>query len=110
MNPNIQINFKVDCSKYKLNTNIEKRNLYLTPDFHIFLETFSPLYKETCDFLIAIAEPANRTKFFHEYKLTERSLYAAASMNIKTSDILQVKIYLLYPLIFLTFFHNTILL
>ena len=89
-NINFQINFKVDCSKYKKNSNPEKRNLWISPKYQIFLETFSPLYKETCDFLIAIAEPANRTKYFHEYRLTERSLYAAASMNIKTSDILQI--------------------
>ncbi|MFS8029641.1 putative DNA helicase [Helianthus anomalus] len=43
----------------------------------IFLETFSPLYKQTYDFLIAIAEPVCRPESKHEYNLTPHSLYAA---------------------------------
>ena len=32
--------------------------LWLCPDGRIFLESFSPIYKAACDFLIAVAEPA----------------------------------------------------
>jgi DNA excision repair protein ERCC-3 len=82
--------YKKDHTNLKLNDNLENRSLYISDDGHIFLETFAPYYKETSDFLVAIAEPVNRTKNIHEYMLTQYSLYAAASMNIKTSDIIQV--------------------
>jgi hypothetical protein len=36
------------------------RPLWVTPDNRIFLETFSPVYKQAYDFLIAIAEPVCR--------------------------------------------------
>lgn len=34
--------------------------LWVCPDARIFLETFSPVYKQAYDFLIAIAEPVSR--------------------------------------------------
>eukprot|EP00965_Chrysotila_dentata_P054682 1815387-Pleurochrysis_carterae.AAC.1 len=52
------------------------------------LESSSPVYKEACDFLVAIAEPVCRTKFMQEYQLTPYSLYAGASMGLRTADIL----------------------
>ena len=64
--------------------------IYCGKDGHIFLETFTKYYKEISDFLIAIGEPLHRTKNIHEFVLTPYSLYAAASMNIKTSDILSI--------------------
>ena len=36
------------------------RPLWVCPDARIFLETFSPVYKQAYDFLIAIAEPVSR--------------------------------------------------
>jgi DNA excision repair protein ERCC-3 len=30
------------------------------PDCRVFLETFSPVYKQAYDFLIAVAEPVSR--------------------------------------------------
>ena len=54
----------------------------------IILETFNEYYKEISEFLIAIGEPLLRTKNFHEYELNRFSLYSAASMNIKTEDII----------------------
>ena len=71
-------------------SHLENRSLIVSPDGHIFLETFANLYKETSDFLTAIAEPVHRTSFVHEYCLTQYSLYAAASMNVKTQDIIQI--------------------
>ena len=35
------------------------RPLWVCPDGRIFLETYSPLYKQAYDFLIAIAEPVS---------------------------------------------------
>lgn len=59
------------------------------PDGHIFLEAFSPVYKYAQDFLIAIAEPVCRPTHVHEYKLTAYSLYAAVSVGLQTSDIVE---------------------
>jgi len=38
------------------------RPLYVAPDGHIFLESFSPVYRHARDFLIAISEPVCRPK------------------------------------------------
>lgn len=67
-----------------------KANFFLkAPDGHIFLETFSPVYKHAHDFLIAIAEPVSRPQHVHEYKLTPYSLYAAVSVGLQTNDIIE---------------------
>lgn len=36
------------------------------PNGHIFLESFSPVYKHAHDFLIAISEPVCRPEHIHE--------------------------------------------
>lgn len=56
----------------------------------IILEAFSPLYKDTTDFLIAIAEPRSRALHIHEYVLTKYSIYAAASVGLSDKDIIDV--------------------
>jgi DNA excision repair protein ERCC-3 len=53
-----------------LRTDHESRPLWVAPNGHIFLETFSPVYRHAHDFLIAISEPVCRPEFIHEYKLT----------------------------------------
>lgn len=65
------------------------RPLYLTSDGKIFLESFSPIYKQAHDFLIAIAEPLCRPTHIHEYRLTPYSLYAAVSVGLQTQDIIK---------------------
>eukprot|EP01006_Ploeotia_vitrea_P034547 TRINITY_DN65761_c8_g1_i1.p1 TRINITY_DN65761_c8_g1~~TRINITY_DN65761_c8_g1_i1.p1 ORF type:complete len:835 (-),score=71.96 TRINITY_DN65761_c8_g1_i1:1376-3880(-) len=55
---------------------------------HIWLETFSPQYTSTQQFLIAIAEPLSRTHLVHEYVLTEDSLFAAVSLGIDATQII----------------------
>lgn len=62
---------------------------FQAPDGHIFLEAFSPVYKYAQDFLVAIAEPVCRPNHIHEYKLTAYSLYAAVSVGLQTSDIVE---------------------
>lgn len=64
-------------------------SLLQAPDGHIFLEAFSPVYKYAQDFLVAIAEPVCRPNHIHEYKLTAYSLYAAVSVGLQTSDIVE---------------------
>lgn len=51
---------KRDFSKLELKLDHANRPLWACADGRIFLETFSPLYKQAYDFLIAIAEPVCR--------------------------------------------------
>lgn len=67
----------------------DARPIWVAPDGHIFLETFSPVYKHAHDFLITIAEPVSRPENVHEYKLTAYSLYAAVSVGLETKDIVE---------------------
>ena len=64
--------------------------LWICPDGRIFLESFSPVYKQACDFLIAVAEPVCRPECMHEYALTAHSLYAAVSVGLGAAQILSV--------------------
>lgn len=66
------------------------RPLWVCPDGRIFLETFSPVYRQAYDFLIAIAEPVCRPECVHEYVLTPHSLYAAVSIGLNTETIITV--------------------
>ncbi|XP_046886319.1 general transcription and DNA repair factor IIH helicase subunit XPB isoform X2 [Hypomesus transpacificus] len=72
-----------------LKNDNSSRPLWVAPDGHIFLEAFSPVYKYAQDFLVAIAEPVCRPIHVHEYKLTAYSLYAAVSVGLQTSDIVE---------------------
>jgi DNA excision repair protein ERCC-3 len=74
----------------RLKVDHANRPLWVCPNGHLFLETFSPIYKPAYDFLIAIAEPLSRPSLIHEYRLTPYSLYAAASLGLTTEDILTV--------------------
>lgn len=51
---------KRDFTKLELKPDHINRPLWACADGRIFLETFSPLYKQAYDFLIAIAEPVCR--------------------------------------------------
>ena len=62
----------------------------MCPDGRIFLETYSPVYKQAYDFLIAISEPVCRPECVHEYVLTPHSLYAAVSVGLETATIITV--------------------
>uniref|UniRef100_A0A0R3RQ35 General transcription and DNA repair factor IIH helicase/translocase subunit XPB n=1 Tax=Elaeophora elaphi TaxID=1147741 RepID=A0A0R3RQ35_9BILA len=73
----------------KLKSDYASRPLWVAPDGHIFLESFSPVYKHAHDFLIAISEPVCRPEFIHEYQLTAYSLYAAVSIGLQTGDIIE---------------------
>jgi DNA excision repair protein ERCC-3 len=77
-----------DYTNSKLKQDHSAKALFCGQNGEIFLETSSKYYKEISDFLVAIADPVYRTKNIHEFCLTRYSLYAAASMNIKTEDII----------------------
>ncbi|KAI9075133.1 hypothetical protein K1719_042864 [Acacia pycnantha] len=79
-----------DFSKLELKKDHANRPLWSCGNGRIFLETFSPLYKQAYDFLIAIAEPVCRPESMHEYNLTPHSLYAAVSVGLETETIISV--------------------
>ncbi|KAK9147442.1 hypothetical protein Scep_006199 [Stephania cephalantha] len=81
---------KRDFTKLELKPDHTNRPLWACADGRIFLETFSPLYKQAYDFLIAIAEPVCRPESMHEYNLTPHSLYAAVSVGLDTDTIVNV--------------------
>lgn len=54
------------------------------------METYSPVYKQAYDFLIAVAEPVCRPEAVHEYVMTPHSLYAAVSVGLETDVIVSV--------------------
>ncbi|XP_055902158.1 general transcription and DNA repair factor IIH helicase subunit XPB [Eupeodes corollae] len=76
-------------SQMELKQDHHNRPLWVAPNGHIFLESFSPVYKHAHDFLIAISEPVCRPEHIHEYKLTAYSLYAAVSVGLQTHDIIE---------------------
>ena len=79
-----------DFSDLQLKPDHANRPLWVCPDGRIFLETFSPVYKQAYDFLIAVSEPVSRPESIHEYVLTPHSLYAAVSIGLETSTIVSV--------------------
>ena len=80
----------VDCrSEMNLKTDHENYPLWITPNHHIFFESFASISKDAHDFLIAIAEPICRPEHIHEYKLSASSLHAAVSTGLRTEDIIQ---------------------
>ena len=84
-----QVDIGKDYSdELRMMENHASKPMWVCPDHRIILESSSPVYKEACDFLIAIAEPVCRTRFLQEYQLTSYSLYAGASMGLLTEDIL----------------------
>ncbi|KAH8234721.1 hypothetical protein KR032_002304 [Drosophila birchii] len=76
-------------SQMQLRQDHGNRPLWVAPNGHVFLESFSPVYKHAHDFLIAISEPVCRPEHIHEYKLTAYSLYAAVSVGLQTHDIVE---------------------
>lgn len=90
---NVGIEDKFGAKDYRTQMRMKpdhsSRPIYVAPDGHIFLESFSPVYKHARDFLIAISEPVSRPKYIHEFRLTPYSLYAAVSVGLETDDIVE---------------------
>ncbi|OHS99301.1 TFIIH basal transcription factor complex helicase repB subunit [Tritrichomonas foetus] len=73
-----------------LSNDFKNRPLYVCPDGHIFLETFSPFYKPAYEFLISIAEPVTRPQYIQEYQISSYSLYTAVSIGLTGEEIIHV--------------------
>lgn len=80
-----------DYTQLQLKADHDSRPLWISPeDMTITLEGFSTIAEQAQDFLVAIAEPVSRPAFIHEYRLTPYSLYAAVSVGLNPSDIIEV--------------------
>lgn len=80
-----------DYTQLQLKSDHGSRPLWISPnDYTITMEGFSPIAEQAQDFLVAIAEPVSRPAFIHEYRLTPYSLYAAVSVGLNPSDIIEV--------------------
>jgi hypothetical protein len=67
-----------------------KLPLWVCPNGQVFLEEYSPSYKQARDFLVQIAEPCSRPFYIHEYRLEKNALFAAASMGFTAEVIAAV--------------------
>ena len=79
-----------DYTGLTLKPDASARPLWVCPDGRILLETFSPVYRQATDFLVAVAEPVCRPAAVHEYALTPHSLYAAVSVGLSPATITTV--------------------
>ena len=78
-----------DFSSLSLKPDHANRPLWIDPlKGTITLESFSPLAPQAQDFLTTISEPLSRPTHLHEYRLTGNSLYAAVSVGLQPSDII----------------------
>jgi DNA excision repair protein ERCC-3 len=80
--------FKFDHADAALKPDHASRPLWVMHNCRIILESFSPLFDETQDFLINIAEPLSRVSRMHEYTLTIHSLFAAVSVGHSGREII----------------------
>jgi DNA excision repair protein ERCC-3 len=80
--------FRYNYSKSPLKSDHENRPIWICANLHLYLEKYSPIYKQAYDFLIAISDPVSRPFFIHEYVISQYSLYAAASLGLSTEDII----------------------
>ncbi|KAL8672731.1 MAG: hypothetical protein Q9168_002821 [Polycauliona sp. 1 TL-2023] len=82
------VNGFTDLSHLDLKPDHENRPLWIdTRKKRITLETFSTLAQKASEFLTTIAEPLSRPSYFHEYKMSLHSLYAAVSTGMTAKDI-----------------------
>jgi DNA excision repair protein ERCC-3 len=80
--------FRFDHNDSALKADHASRPLWVMYNAHIILESFNPLFHETQDFLINIAEPMSRVSRIHEYRLTPHSLFAAVSVGHTGKEII----------------------
>ncbi|KAI9205000.1 P-loop containing nucleoside triphosphate hydrolase protein [Polychytrium aggregatum] len=81
---------KSDYTYLTLKPDHQARPIWVCDDGKIILEAFSSLSSQAQDFLTTISEPVTRPSRVHEYKLTAYSLYAAVSVGMETSTIIEV--------------------
>jgi DNA excision repair protein ERCC-3 len=82
----------IDCFDLNLVHDHASKPIWVCSNGSIYVEVHCPLAKKATDFLIAIAEPQSRPNFIHHYKLTAYSLYAGASVNFTTTQILRTMV------------------
>ncbi|KAL8901774.1 MAG: hypothetical protein Q9207_005032 [Kuettlingeria erythrocarpa] len=77
-----------DLSHLDLKPDHENRPMWIdAKKARITLESFSTLASKASEFLTSIAEPLSRPSYFHEYSITQNSLYSAISTGMTAQDI-----------------------
>ncbi|KAL6130422.1 hypothetical protein ACLB2K_068801 [Fragaria x ananassa] len=74
-----------DFTKLELKPDHPNRPIWACPDGRIFLESFSALYKEAYDFLIAIAEPVCRDDYISQSRITSEGSCGNGGFTISTT-------------------------
>ena len=77
-----------DWTDLEAKADHSSRPLYVGKNKHCFLERFSPFFKYSEDFMIAISEPVSRCQYMNEYVLTQHSLHAAVSIGLTSETII----------------------
>lgn len=54
----------------------------------VFVETFSPKFKECYEFIVQIAETKSRQEFIHTYEINPASLFASVTLGMKFQSII----------------------
>lgn len=78
----------LDFRSLPLKPDHAHRPFWVCPNGHVYLEQYSPRYAQARDFLVQIAEPCSRPVYIHEYQLEKNALFAAASMGLTASVII----------------------
>ncbi len=55
----------------------------------LFLETFSPKFKECYEFIVLIAEPKSRQEFIQSFEINSASLFASVTLGYNSKKILK---------------------
>lgn len=86
-------NLRYDLSNLRLKPDHENRPIWIhsskSDEAVVILESFSPLFKQAQDFLVAIAEPQSRPQHLHEYRINDQSLLSASSVGLQPQDIVR---------------------
>lgn len=78
-----------DNSSLEIKQDGFMRPLWVASNGRITMEAFGPLYDQAKEFLLVVAEPLSRLSHFHEYRITEFSLYAAISVGLTADGIIR---------------------
>jgi len=70
-------------------TKNKKKSNKTSGECRVIVETFSPHYDNTIQFLVAIGEPCSRPTHIHEWRLTADSLFSAVALGVTPQEIIR---------------------
>ena len=72
---------------YKKGKKNDKNNFEYA--IELFLETFTPNFKECYEFIVLIAEPKSRQEFIQTYEINSKSLFASVTLGYDSKKIIK---------------------